>query len=59
MIPRCFKELKHRLPDPEDEDDEKETFFRVIKNAKKVTIENISGSEEHLNNIRVIAANVG
>lgn len=59
LIPRCFKELKHRLPDPEDEEDEKETFYKVIKNARKVTIENISGSEEHLNNIREIAKNVG
>jgi hypothetical protein len=59
LVPKCFKELKHRLPDPEDEEDERETFYKVIKNARKVTIENIAGSEEHLNNIREIAANVG
>jgi hypothetical protein len=59
LIPRCFKELKHRLPDPEDEEDERETFYKVIKNARKVTIENIAGSEEHLNNIKEIANNVG
>jgi hypothetical protein len=40
--------LKHRLPDLEDEEEEIETFYKVVKNARRVVIENIAGTEAHL-----------
>jgi hypothetical protein len=57
IIPKCFKTLKYTCP--EDEDDDDYTFYKHIQNASKVEIENISGSEAHLNKLREIAENVG
>jgi oligoendopeptidase F len=58
LIPKCFKLLKYNCPDDEDEDEEY-TFYKIIKNAKKVEIGNISGNEAHLRKIEEIADNVG
>jgi hypothetical protein len=55
-IPECFKELKLTLPDLGEDPEDYDTFYKVIKNPRKVTIENIAGTEEHLNIIREIAA---
>lgn len=59
MVPRCFKKFRYFLPYPEDEADDTRTLYTIIKNASKVEIDNINGSESHLNKIRVIADNIG
>ena len=41
LVPRCFKVLKHRCTDEDDEEEDEDTFYLVIRNAKKVIIENI------------------
>src|SRR6185436_12029372 len=35
------------------------TLYQIIKNASKVEISNINGSESHLNRIKIIAENIG
>jgi hypothetical protein len=52
LIPKCFKELKYNCPDDEEEDEY--LFYKRIRNAKKVEIQNISGNEKHLEKINEI-----
>ena len=58
LVPKCFKTLKYNCPDDEEEDEEY-TFYKIIKNASKVEISNISGNEAHLKKLKEIADNVG
>jgi len=48
LVPRCFKKLRCFLPYPEDEDKDTKSLYALIKNASKVEISNIDGSEDHL-----------
>jgi len=59
LVPRCFKKFRYFLPYPEDEQEDTRTLYTIIKNASKVEISNINGSESHLNKIRIIADNIG
>ena len=60
LIPMCFKYLKYTCPEDGDEDTESaNSIYKIIKNASKVDIFNISGSPSHLNRLKEIADNVG
>jgi hypothetical protein len=57
IIPKCIKYLKYQFP--YDDEEEPDTLYKIIKNASKVEILSINGSEEHLNTLNEIANNVG
>lgn len=59
LVPRCFKKFRYFLPYPEDIETDTKTLYQIIKNANKVEITNINGSEDHLNRIKVLADNIG
>lgn len=48
LVPRCFKKFTYFLPYPEDSSTDTKTLYKIIKNANKVEITNINGSEDHL-----------
>jgi len=57
LVPKCIKELKYSCPEDDDDDDEY-NFYKIIKNASKVEITNIGGTERHLTKLKEIADNV-
>src|SRR5216684_392988 len=59
LVPRCFKKFTYFLPYPEDKETDTKTLYKIIKNANKVEITNINGSEDHLQRIKIIAENIG
>jgi len=59
LVPRCLKKFTYELPNPDEDADDKRTLYTIIKNASKLEISNIQGTESNLNRIRVLADNVG
>lgn len=59
LVPRCFKRFRYFLPYPEDKDTDNKSLYQIIKNANKVELTNINGSEDHLQRIAVVAENIG
>jgi len=56
LVPKCFKRYRFYLPD--DEEDASEIFFyKKVKNLERLEIENIEGTEFHLNFVKDICKN--
>ncbi len=56
LIPKVFKHYKYSCPDDDEQDNK---FYKVLQNVNKLEIENISGSETHLEPIDEMAERFG
>ncbi len=56
IIPRTFKKLRYACP---DEDEDKKEFYKILSNVQRLEIENINGTEDHLQGIKAMAEKFG